>query len=149
MRAHPNHCTFLKEHGCAIISIHSALTDDELKSLHACTADLLAHERPHGAVLDLTGLDVADSFTMQNLRQLCALFHVYGVRIVLAGIQPDVAVVMAMRGFSWRDETYAADITEALAMLEWARAGHTPVREVQYYRARRVGAMILGRHPRG
>ena len=145
MQTHLNHCTFLAEHGSVIVSIQSPLTDDELVALCDYTARLLADEKPHGAVLDLTGLDVADSYSMQNLRRLCTLFHLYAVNIVIAGIRPEVAVIMALRGLGLKDEIHVADLTDALARLEQERKLHILARGAQ----RRTRVNGLGRRPRG
>lgn len=145
MQVHLSHCTFLAEQGCIIVSVNSPLTDDELVSLCDYTAHLFARERPHGTVLDLTGLDVADSYSMQNLQHLCALFHLYSVNVVIAGIKPDVAVVMAVRGLGLKGEIYAVDLTDALTRLEQERKLHILARRAQ----RHARAHTHGRRPRG
>ena len=112
------HCVFLAEHRCIIVAIQSAPTDDELTALSEHTARLLARDRPRSAVLDLTGLDVADSFSVQSLQRLCTIFHLYSVNMVIAGIQAEVAFSMALRGLGLNDVLVAVDLTDALALLE-------------------------------
>lgn len=144
MQAHLNHCTFLAEQGCIIVSVHSPLTDDELISLCSHTARLLAHGRPHGAVLDLTGLDVADSYSMQNLQRLCDLFRIYSVNVVIAGIKPDVAIIMAVRGLGLKGEIYAVDLTDALSRLAQESKLHILAKRAQ----RHARAHTHGKRPR-
>lgn len=76
------------------------------------------------AVLELTGLDVIDSFSIQILSRLCKIFRLYGVRIAISGIQPEVAISMSLRDFDIEDAYIAIDLTDALSFLEKQPAPH-------------------------
>jgi len=81
--------------------------------------------RSRCAVLDLSGLDVVDSFSVQNLQRLCATLQLYSVATVATGIRPSIAISMAVRGLSLRGVSIAVDLTDALASLE-AFGGYIP-----------------------
>ena len=115
---------FLAERGCIIVSIQAAPTDDELTALLRGAAQMLARNRPRYVVLDLTGLDVADSFSVQSLQRLCAVIHLYSVNMLIAGIQPEVAFSMAMRGLSLEGVSIVADLTDAFELLDHPTPAH-------------------------
>lgn len=113
----PNSCLFLKEHNCLVISVQSALSDATLASLGMQTAGYLAQYKPGAAVLDLSGLDVIDSFSVLTLRRLYQICRLYAVRTVIAGIQPGIAISMSLRGLDIENAETAIDLTDALTML--------------------------------
>ena len=106
------------------------------------TVELILKDRPYGVILDLTGLDVADSFSIQSLQRLCAVIRLYSVNLVIAGIQPEVAFSIAMRGMALDGVSIAADLTDAFAVLAHVSASYglrkqTHARFGQHSRARR------------
>ena len=118
MQTQYGHCLFLKQRKCLIVSIESPVNDGEFKTLCSQVAELIVRYRSRCAVLDLSGLDVVDSFSVQNLQRLCATLQLYSVSTVVTGIQPSIAISMAVRGLSLRGVSIAVDLTDALARLE-------------------------------
>ena len=111
-------CLFLKQRNCLIVSIQSPVNDGEFKALCSQVAELIVQYRSRCAVLDLSGLDVVDSFSVQNLERLCASLQLYSVATVVTGIQPSIAICMAVRGLTLKGAAIAVDLTDALARLE-------------------------------
>jgi len=100
-----------------IASVQSALTDADLIGLQN---DLFAEaqkRRSHGVVVDVTALDVIDSFSTRTLRSLAAMLRLRGVETVIAGIQPSVAMAMVELGLSMQDVRTATDLEAGLAYL--------------------------------
>jgi len=108
-----------------VVTIESPLNDGEFRALCSQVAELIVQHSSRCAVLDLSGLDVVDSFSVQNLQRLCATLQLYSVATVITGIQPSIAISMAVRGLSLRDVAMAVDLTDALARLE-ASSGFVP-----------------------
>ena len=125
MQTQYGHCLFLKQRNCLIVSIQSPINDTEFKALCPQVAELILRYRSRCAVLDLSGLDVVDSFSIQNLHRLCATLQLYAVATVVTGIHPSIAISMAVRGLSLRGVSVAVDLTDALAKLE-AFGGYIP-----------------------
>lgn len=125
MQTQYGHCLLLKQRNCLIVSIQSPINDAEFKTLCSQVAELIVRYRSRCAVLDLTGLDVVDSFSVQNLQRLCATLQLYSVATVVTGIRPSIAICMAVRGLSLRGVSMAVDLTDALAKLE-AFGGYIP-----------------------
>ncbi len=108
-----------------VASIQSELTDGEWDQLQS---DLLAvtKQRPtYGAVIDVTGMDLVDSFAGRTLHSTAAMLRLRGVRTVIAGIHPDVAVSMVRLGLALSDVTTSLDLEDGLALLTSPHAiGH-------------------------
>lgn len=100
-----------------IASVQDALTDADLLGLQN---DLLVEAQRHrsrGVVVDVTSLDVIDSFSVRTLQSLAVMLRLRGVDTVIAGIQPSVAIAMAELGLSILDVRTALDLDEGLAYL--------------------------------
>jgi rsbT antagonist protein RsbS len=73
--------------------------------------------RSRGIIIDVTALDVMDSFASRSLRNLAHMTKLRGAETVLVGIQPEVAFAMVQLGLSLEDVSTALDLEEGLAFL--------------------------------
>jgi len=106
----------LQEKGCLIISIQSPLSDADLRSLFMEVARLNPHDF-EAAIVDLSGMDVVDSFSSQSLQNLCRLLQLYGIDPVISGIQNGIALSMALRGLDIKDTPVTADLEDAFTYV--------------------------------
>ena len=100
-----------------IASVQDALTDADLVGLQDSLLSEAQRRRSHGVVVDVTALDVMDSFSTQTLRSLAAMLRLRGVEMVIVGIQPSVAMAMVQLGLTMLDVRTALDLEEGLACL--------------------------------
>ncbi len=100
-----------------IASVQDALTDADLIGLQDSLLSEAQRRRCHGVVVDVTALDVMDSFSTQTLRSLAAMLRLRGVEMVIVGIQPSVAMAMVQLGLTMLDVRTALDLEEGLACL--------------------------------
>ena len=100
-----------------IASVQAALTDADLIGLQDSLLYEAQRRRCHGVVVDVTALDVMDSFSTQTLRSLAAMLRLRGVEMVIVGIQPGVAMAMVQLGLTMLDVRTALDLEEGLACL--------------------------------
>ncbi|MBV9510257.1 MAG: anti-anti-sigma factor, partial [Caulobacteraceae bacterium] len=68
----------LKQGEVLIASIQSALTDRDLLELRDELAEKVGRFRARGVIIDVTALDVMDSFATRTLRGLAAATHLRG-----------------------------------------------------------------------
>jgi rsbT antagonist protein RsbS len=110
----------LKQGPYLIATVQSALSDADLVKLReAIVADVGRH-RSRGVILDVTALDVLDSFATDTLSEMAHMTRLRGARTVVVGISPDVAYAMAHMGLTL-DGIYAAlDLEEGLEYLDRA-----------------------------
>jgi rsbT antagonist protein RsbS len=100
-----------------IASVQAALTDADLIGLQDSLLSEAQRRRCDGVVVDVTALDVMDSFSTQTLRSLAAMLRLRGVEMVIVGIQPSVAMAMVQLGLTMLDVRTALDLEEGLACL--------------------------------
>ena len=74
--------------------------------------------RSLGVVVDVTVLDVMDSFASRTLRDLVHIVKLRGATTVIVGIQPEVAFAMVQLGLTLEGVATALDLEEGLAFLD-------------------------------
>jgi rsbT antagonist protein RsbS len=111
----------LRQHDYLIASIQSDLTDSEILAFRDDLADRVGECRARGVIVDVTALDVIDSFVARSLRSLAITARLRGAETVIVGIQPDVAIAMAHFDLNLAPLRTALDLDEALAILDRLR----------------------------
>jgi rsbT antagonist protein RsbS len=113
----------LKQGDVLIASIQAALSDHDLMELRDQLADRVGRQRSRGVVIDVTALDVLDSFATRMIRGIAYTAKLRGADTVVAGIQPDVALAMVQLGLSLDGIATALDLEEGLVVLH-SGGGH-------------------------
>jgi rsbT antagonist protein RsbS len=112
------HVPILKQGDCLIATIQSVLSDADLLQLRDDLADRVGHFRSRGVIIDVTVLDVIDSFATRTLRGVAHMLKLRGAETVIVGIQPDVAFAMVQLGLTLEGVGTALDLEEGLAFLD-------------------------------
>jgi rsbT antagonist protein RsbS len=107
----------LKQGDYLIASIQSALSDQELMQLRDDLAEQAGRFRSRGIIIDVTVLDVMDSFACRTLRSIAQILRLRGAQTAIVGIQPEVAFAMVQLGLALGEVQTALDLEEGLAML--------------------------------
>ena len=108
----------LKQSQYLIATIQSALSDADLLSLRDALAQQVGQFRSRGVIVDVTALDVLDSFASRTLRDVAYMVRLRGAETVIVGIQPEVAFAMVQLGITMEDVATALDLEEGLAYLD-------------------------------
>jgi len=108
----------LKQGPFLIASIQSALTDTDLVQLRDALVGQVGSYRSRGVIVDVTALDVLDSFASRTLRDLAHMVRLRGAETVIVGIQPEVAFTMVRLGLTLEGVTTALDLEEGLFYLD-------------------------------
>src|SRR5882762_10471523 len=111
------HVPVLKQGDYLIASIQSVLSDADLLHLRDDLADRVGKVRSRGVIIDVTVLDVIDSFATRTLRAIAHMLKLRGAETVIVGIQPDVAFAMVQLGLSLQGIGTALDLEEGLDYL--------------------------------
>jgi rsbT antagonist protein RsbS len=106
----------LKQGDVLIASMQAALGDDELLQLRDDLAEAVGITRAHAVIIDVTALDVLDSFATRTIRGIAYAAKLRGARTVVVGIQPDVAFAMVQLGLTLEGVPTALDLEEGLAL---------------------------------
>ena len=114
---------FLKQGPYLIATVQSAFTDADLVGLRHAIVEGVGRHRAQGVIIDVTALDVMDSFATDTLCDIAHMTRLRGAKTVIVGIQPDVAYAMAHMGLTLEGTFAALDLEEGLAHLR----GQAPV----------------------
>jgi rsbT antagonist protein RsbS len=115
----------LKQGHYLIASIQDVLTDTDLSQLREELVQRAGAVRTQGVIIDVTALDVLDSFASRTLRDLAHVIRLRGAETVIVGIQPEVAFTMVQLGLSLEGVTTALDLEEGLVLLDQRTKGDT------------------------
>src|SRR5437879_13293159 len=124
----------LKQGPYLIATVQSALTDDALKELRNVLGEKVGHLRSRGVIVDVTALDVIDSFATRTLRDVAHMIRLRGAETVIVGIQPEVAFSMVKLGLTLEGVATSLDLEEGLAYLDRKGKGKGPGNEVRTHR---------------
>jgi rsbT antagonist protein RsbS len=107
----------LRQGDYLIASIQSDLSDSEILELRDELAELVGRNRARGVIVDVSAMDVIDSFAARSFRSLAVTARLRGAETVIVGIQPDVAIAMVHFDLDLEPLRTALDLDEALAVL--------------------------------
>ena len=110
----------LKQGDYLIASIQGALTDTDLTLLQENLVHSVRNNRSKGVVIDVTVLDVMDSFAARTLRSISIMTRLMGANLVIVGIQPDVAFAMVQLGLTLEGTMTSLDLEDGITMLKAA-----------------------------
>jgi rsbT antagonist protein RsbS len=113
----------LRQGDVLIASVQSDLPDTEVLALRDELADQVGRHRARGVIVDVTALDVIDSFVARSLRSIAVTARLRGADTIVVGIQPDVAIAMVQFDLNLQPLQTALDLEEALSMLAGRRQG--------------------------
>ena len=108
----------LKQYDYLVASIQSALSDEDLLLLRDDLADRVGQYRSRGVIIDVTVLDLVDSFATRTLRAIAHMLKLRGAETVIVGIQPEVAFAMVQLGLTLEGVGTVLDLEEGLAYLD-------------------------------
>jgi rsbT antagonist protein RsbS len=106
-----------------IASLQSAVTDQELAGLLDELARKVGDLEAQGVIVDITAVDVVDSFTLRTLIDIAGVTRLRGADTVIVGMPPDVAFSMIQLGLRLDGVATALDLEEGMALLEHRREG--------------------------
>jgi rsbT antagonist protein RsbS len=108
----------LKQGPYLIASIQSALSDEDLVQLRDALVAQVGKLRSRGVIVDVTALDVMDSFATRTLRDIALMIRLRGAEMVIVGIQPEVAFALVRLGLKLEGVATALDLEEGIFYLD-------------------------------
>ncbi len=107
----------LKQGEFLIATFQAALSDADLNQLRSGLLQQVVKLRSRGVIVDVTAMDVMDSFASRTLREIAHMIRLRGAETVIVGIQPEVAFAMVQLGMTLEGVATALDLEEGLAYL--------------------------------
>jgi rsbT antagonist protein RsbS len=106
-----------------VASILSDLSDSEVVELRDQLTELVGRYRSRGLVIDVSALDVIDSFVARALRSIVLSVRLRGAETVIVGIQPDVAIAMVQFRLNLGPLRATLDMDAAKTLLDRSTGG--------------------------
>jgi rsbT antagonist protein RsbS len=111
----------LKQGAILIATVQAALSDSDTERLRYDLMEQVSRFRAQGIIVDVTAIDVMDSFAARSLRTIAHMTRLRGADTVIVGLQPEVAFAMVQLGLAFDDMNTALDLEEGLALLNRKR----------------------------
>jgi rsbT antagonist protein RsbS len=120
----------LKLGNVLLITLQGELHDRAAERLQQDIGEAIAASSVTGVVIDISGVDMVDSFLGRVFAEIAANAKLLAARTVVAGMRPAVAITLVELGLTLPGLGTALDTEEALRMLTPAPAAlpHSPVR---------------------
>ena len=110
--------SILKQNKYLIASVQGSMSDADLVQLREELAEGVRRHRSTGVIVDVTMLDVMDSYAVRTLRGIAQMVKLLGAECIIVGIQPEVAFAMVQLGLTLEGTTTALDLEDGLDALE-------------------------------
>ncbi|GAB2555718.1 STAS domain-containing protein [Gracilibacillus alcaliphilus] len=107
----------LKLHHYLLVSIQIELDDQTAINFQEDLLDKIHKSGATGVVIDLTSVDMIDSFIAKVLGDVVSMSDLMGAKVVLTGIQPAVAVTLIDLGIHLQNVPTALDLEQGLIKL--------------------------------
>ncbi|HEX8628648.1 MAG TPA: STAS domain-containing protein [Catenuloplanes sp.] len=109
-----------------LVTLHGELDDSTARSIEREVTDEVARTRARGALIDVSGLAVVDSFVAHVLARLVGMVRLLGAEVTVVGIRPPVAITLVEMGMSLGPVNTALNAEQGMARLRRGRADGGP-----------------------
>ena len=99
------------------VSIQIDLQDEIVMRLQEDLADELAATGARGVIIDITAVEIVDSFIGRMLTMIGSISRLFDAETVLVGMRPAVAITLTELGLSLRGVRTALNAEKGLALL--------------------------------
>ena len=100
-----------------MISIQDDIYDEMVISLQNDILDNIRKKGSKGLIIDISALNIVDSFIGRTLGNIASMAKLMGARTVLVGVQPEVAITMVELGLELGNISTAKDVDKALKVI--------------------------------
>src|SRR5258705_3633050 len=124
-----------------LVTIQVDMHDRLALTLQDDLTEMIVKNRAHGVLIDISALEVVDSFIGRMLGNIAGMSRVLDAETVVVGMRPAVAITLVELGMSLSGVRTALNVERAMDMLQASVAtsvaaqenepvnGHRPARE--------------------
>ena len=103
-----------------LVSIQVDMHDRLAMSLQEDLTERIVRDRAHGVLIDISALDVVDSFIGRMLGHIASMSRVLDARTVLVGMRPAVAITLVELGLALPGIQTALNVDKGMELLRRA-----------------------------
>jgi rsbT antagonist protein RsbS len=101
-----------------LVSIQIDLQDQDALNLQDDLSNRIVATGVHGVVIDISALELVDSFIGRMLSTIAAVSRVLDARTVVVGMRPAVAITLVELGLSLPGVETALDVERGLGLID-------------------------------
>ncbi|MGW3852424.1 STAS domain-containing protein [Streptomyces fagopyri] len=105
-----------------LVSIQTDLDDHAVMNLQDDLAAKVVESGAHGVVIDITAVEIVDSFVGRMLSTIASISRMLDAQTVVVGMRPAVAITLVELGLSLGGVATALTLDKGLRVLERSRA---------------------------
>jgi rsbT antagonist protein RsbS len=105
-----------------LVSIQIDMDDRTALALQDDLTQQIVKHRANGVLIDISSLDVVDSFIGRMLANTAAMAHILDAETVVVGMQPSVAITLVELGLSLKGVRSALNVEKGMELLRHSGA---------------------------
>jgi rsbT antagonist protein RsbS len=102
---------------CLLVTIQIDMHDRMAMALQDDLAEKIVATRARGVMIDISALEIVDSFIGRMLNNIAAISRVLDAVTVVVGMQPAVAITLVELGLTLNGVRTALDVDRGLALV--------------------------------
>jgi rsbT antagonist protein RsbS len=107
----------LKMGDCLLVSIQVDMHDRLALMLQEDLTDQIVRTRARGALIDISSLDMVDSFIGRMLGNIASMARLLGALTVVVGMRPAVAITLVELGLSLQGVQTALNVEKGMELI--------------------------------
>ncbi len=110
----------LKMGSCLLVTIQVDMHDQLAMTLQDDLTDRIASTRARGVLIDISSLEIVDSFIGRTLGNIAAMARILDATTVVVGMRPAVAITLVELGMALEGVRTALDVEKGMALIQAA-----------------------------
>ena len=107
----------LKMGDCLLVTIQVDMHDRLATTLQDDLTERIVAARARGVLIDISALELVDSFIGRTLGNIAAMSRVLDARTVVVGMQPAVAITLVELGLALPGVSTALNVEKGMALI--------------------------------
>ncbi|NIH87476.1 STAS domain-containing protein [Amycolatopsis granulosa] len=103
--------------GVLLVTIQEELLDQSVAEFEQELTEKVVETRARGVLIDVSVLDIIDSFLARTLHDIAAITSLMAARTVVVGMRPAVAITLVELGLTLPGLETALSVEEGLSLL--------------------------------
>ena len=100
-----------------LVTVQTELHDTVAEKFQEDVLTAIERSGARGLLIDITGLDMVDSYVARILAETGRMAHLMGAATVLVGMRPEVAATLVRMGYAMEGVKTALNVDEGLVLL--------------------------------